>query len=110
MLAWRSLLYGTVLAIIDTGVLGLVKEISKDGVKSLAYMIIPTLAYSLQPWVFLSSLKGETMTIMNLMWDLLSDVLVSLLGIFYFGEEIGTVRLGGLILGLISLAMLSWKD
>jgi multidrug transporter EmrE-like cation transporter len=110
MFAWRALVYGAVMALIDTGMLGLVKEVSKDGMKSLAYMIIPTVAYSIQPWVFLSSLKGETMTVMNLMWDLLSDVLVSLVGIFYFGEKIGGVRLGGLFLGMISLAMLSWKD
>lgn len=110
MFAWKALLYGTVMALIDTGMLGLVKEVSKDGVKSLAYMIIPTIAYSIQPWVFLSSLKSESMTVMNLMWDLLSDLLVSLVGIFYFGEKIGGMRLGGLILGAISLAMLSWKE
>ena len=110
MLVWRTLLYGTAMALIDTGILGLVKEISKDGAKSLAFMIIPTIAYAIQPWIFLSSLKYETLIVMNLLWDLLSDVLVSLIGIFYFGEKISSVRLIGLILGMVSLALLAYKE
>jgi multidrug transporter EmrE-like cation transporter len=98
------------MALIDTGILGLVKEISKDGAKSLAFMIIPTIAYAIQPWIFLSSLKYETLIVMNLLWDLLSDVLVSLIGIFYFGEKISSVRLIGLILGMVSLALLAYKE
>jgi multidrug transporter EmrE-like cation transporter len=98
------------MSLIDTGMLGLVKEVSKDGAKSLALMIIPTLAYAVQPWVFLSSLKSESMIVMNLVWDLLSDVLVSLMGIFYFGEKIGAIRACGLILGMISLTLLAWKE
>jgi EamA domain-containing membrane protein RarD len=110
MIAWQSLLYGLVMALIDTGMLGLVKEISKNSAKSIALMTIPTMAYAIQPWVFLSGLKNETMTVMNLMWDLLSDVLVSLVGIFYFGEQIGRTKTVGLILGIISLMLMAWKE
>ena len=110
MLAWRTLLYGIAMSFIDAGMLGLVKDISKDGAKSLALMIIPTLAYAIQPWVFLSSLKSESLIVMNLVWDLLSDVLVSLMGIFYFGEKIGVIRASGLILGMISLILLTLKE
>lgn len=110
MLDYTAISYATVMALIDVGMLGLVKEVSKSGIKSLALMIIPTIAYAIQPWVFLSAIKTETMTVMNLTWDLVSDILVSLLGIFYFGEKIGTVRMVGLFLAFISLALLSWKD
>lgn len=110
MLDYTALLYGSVMALIDVGMLGLVKEVSKSSIKYLGLMIIPTVAYAIQPWVFLSALRTETMTVMNLMWDLLSGVLVSLLGIFYFGEKIGTVRMVGLFLAFISLTLLSWKD
>lgn len=110
MLDYTALSYGTVMALIDVGMLGLVKEVSKSSIKYLGLMIIPTVAYAIQPWVFLSALRTETMTVMNLMWDLLSDVLVSLLGIFYFGEKIGPVRMAGLFLAFISLTLLSWKE
>lgn len=110
MLDYTPILYGTVMALIDVGMLGLVKEISKSSIKYLGLMIIPTVAYAIQPWVFLSALRTETMTVMNLTWDLISDVLVSLLGIFYFGEKIGTVRMVGLFLAFISLMLMSWKE
>ena len=72
-------------------------------------MIIPTLGYALQPWIFLSALKGETMTVMNLIHDLTSDVLVSLVGLLYFGEKLGRIRSIGLLLGVISLCLLAYK-
>ena len=110
MFKWTTLLYGLVMALIDVGTLGIVKGVSKGGIKSLMFMTIPTLVYSIQPWVFLSAIKNESMTVMNLTWDLISDVLVSIVGIFYFGEKIGFVRTCGLLLGLVSLALLSWKE
>ena len=109
MIVWRTILYGLIMAGIDAGMLGLIKEISKDGVKMLSLMVIPTLVYAIQPWIFLSALKTETMTVMNLYWDLSSDVLVSLLGIFYFKEKLGLVRSIGLGFGILSLSLLSYK-
>ncbi len=103
-------MYGAVMALIDVGMLGLVKEVSKSSIKYLGLMIIPTMAYAIQPWVFLSAMRTESMTVMNLMWDLLSGVLVSLVGFFYFGEKIGTVRMAGLALAFISLILMSWKE
>lgn len=103
-------MYGAVMAFIDVGMLGLVKEVSKSSIKYLGLMIIPTMAYAIQPWVFLSAMRTESMTVMNLMWDLLSDLLVSLVGIFYFGEKIGRVRMAGLVLAFISLMLMSWKE
>jgi hypothetical protein len=109
MIAWRTLLYGLLMGGIDTGMLSLIKIISIDGVKSLKYMIIPMLAYALQPWIFISALKSETMTVMNLTHDLTSDVLVSMVGLLYFGEKLGRVRSIGLLLGFISLCLLAYK-
>lgn len=109
MIAWRTLFYGLLMGGIDTGMWGLVKTISLDNLKSLKWMIIPTLGYALQPWIFLSALKGETMTVMNLIHDLTSDVLVSLVGLLYFGEKLGRIRSIGLLLGVISLCLLAYK-
>jgi multidrug transporter EmrE-like cation transporter len=94
---------------IDASMLGLIKGISQDGVRMVSFMIVPTIVYAIQPWIFLSALKTETMTVMNLYWDLSSDVLVSLLGILYFKEKLGLVRSIGLALGVLSLSMLSYK-
>jgi multidrug transporter EmrE-like cation transporter len=110
MFDYTAILYATVMSLNDVGMLGLIKEVSKSSAKYAGLMIIPTLAYAVQPWVFLSAMKTETMTIMNISWDLLSVVLVSLVGIFYFGEKIGRVQMVGLVLAFISLTLLSWKE
>lgn len=107
MFAWVSLAYAFFMAFIDTSMLGLVKDISKN--KSLLRMMIPTFVYAFQPWIFLSAMSFESLTIMNLMWDLMSDVLVSLIGIFYFKEILTPVQMCGLGLGFISLLMMSYK-
>jgi len=107
MIAWTSLLYALAMASIDTTMLGTIKQISKSG--SLLKMILPTIVYAFQPWIFLSAMKFESLTVMNLMWDLISDLLVSLLGIFYFKEVLNPIQLGGLCLGFVSLCMLAYK-
>ena len=110
MIAWRSVLYASVMALIDSGMLSIIKKISMNTGTGLIYMIIPTLVYACQPWLFLSAIKTETMTVMNLLWDLISDILVSIIGIIYFKEFMGPIRMTGLFLGIISLILLSWKE
>jgi multidrug transporter EmrE-like cation transporter len=102
-----SLLYALVMASIDTGMLGLVKDIHNNG--SLFLMVVPTVVYALQPWIFLSAMKFESLTVMNLLWDLVSNVLVTLIGIFYFKELLSPLQMCGLVLGFISFLMLSYK-
>jgi drug/metabolite transporter (DMT)-like permease len=73
-------------------------------------MIIPTLSYAITPWIFLHALKFESMVVMNLMWDLLSDVLVTLSGFFYFQEKVGPYKTIGVVLSLIALTLMSIED
>lgn len=109
MIAWRTIMYGLLMAGIDAGMLSIIKDVSLDGLKLLPLMAIPTAIYAIQPWIFLSAMKSESMTVMNLFWDLTSDVLVSAIGIFYFREKIGLVRSIGLVLGVMSLSLLAYK-
>ena len=107
MFAWKSLLYALAMASIDATMLGVIKHISISG--SLLKMIVPSIVYAVQPWIFLSAMKFESLTVMNLIWDLISDLLVSLLGIFYFKETLNPIQMGGLCLGFVSLCMLAYK-
>ena len=109
MIAWRTILYGLVMATIDVGTLGIIKYVSLDGIVRHTLMAIPTMVYALQPWIFLSAMKSETMTVMNFFWDLSSGILVALLGVFYFKEKLGMVRSMGVLLGVLSLSLLAYK-
>ena len=102
------LLFGSMMALIDVGMLGIIKQISIN--KKIRWMILPTLVYAIQPWIFLSSLTFESMVVMNLMWDLISDLLVTLSGVLIFKEVIGKYKIAGICLSFISIILLSMND
>jgi multidrug transporter EmrE-like cation transporter len=52
-------------------------------------------------------LKGETLTVMNLVWDLTSDILVTITGTVMFGEKISFRKWMGVGLAFVSLLLLS---
>jgi multidrug transporter EmrE-like cation transporter len=107
---WAPLAFGTIMASIDVVMLGIIKSVSLNQSKLLRWMIIPTIAYAIQPWIFLQSLKFESLIVMNLMWDLISDILVTLVGVFYFKEQVGPYKTIGVVLSLISMTFMSITD
>jgi multidrug transporter EmrE-like cation transporter len=107
---WIPLLFGLLMATIDVFMLSLIKSISIDGTRMIRWMVLPTIIYALQPWIFLNSLKFESLVVMNLMWDVLSGVLVTLVGIIYFGEKVGFYKRIGVVLSLISVFLLATAD
>lgn len=107
---WIPLGFGLLMAGIDVLTFGLIKMISLDGARMIRWMIVPTLFYAIQPWLFLQSLKFETLVITNLMWDVLSDVFVTLMGVIYFEEKIGFYKRIGVVLSLFSVFLLATSD
>ena len=98
------------MATIDVFMLGLIKSVSLERIKLFGWMIIPTVVYAIQPWIFLESLKYESLIVMNLMWDLLSALFVALLGFFYFKERIGPYKQLGVALSFLSIFLLASAD
>jgi drug/metabolite transporter (DMT)-like permease len=109
-LEYTPLLYGLLMAGIDVFMLGTIKTVSSAPTKLIRWMAIPTLIYALQPWIFLSSLKYESLIVMNLMWDLISDILVTFVGLVYFREKLGPYKTLGVILSFVSITLLSLQD
>jgi len=106
---WVPLTFAAFMATVDTFMLSGIKVIGTKA-KYLKWMIVPTIVYAIQPWIFLSSLKFETMTVMNLTWDLMSDILVTAVGLFYFGEKLGPVKTLGVCTALLSIGLLAYDD
>ena len=97
---------GFIMAAIDVLVLSAMK------MKSLGKFngwVLPAavIVYSLQPLLFYESLQYDTMTVMNLVWDLTSDVLVTLTGLLIFKEYLTPRRMAGVALSLVSLFLLA---
>ena len=102
----QPIVYGTYMATVDVFMLSLLKAISL-GWLSKTMIFLPTLIYAMQPWVFLASLKYESMTVMNLLWDVMSDLLVTFTGIYFFKETISTTKMMGIGFGLIAVFLLT---
>lgn len=102
-----ALRHGLSMAALDVTALPIVKYVSM-GLDPM-WMIIPMCLYAYAPIVLLKSLKHETLTVMNLLWDVMSDVLVTCVGLFYFGEKISWTKLCGVILSIISIGLLTYE-
>ena len=109
-LDWIPITFGFVMASLDVFMLGIIKTVSKDQAKFLRWMILPTIMYAIQPWIFLGSLQFESMIVMNLMWDLLSDILVTMSGFLFFKENIGPFKKVGVIFSILALFLMSIGD
>ena len=106
-LEWIPVTFGLVMASFDVLMLGIIKMVSKDQVKLLRWMILPTIMYAIQPWIFLGSLQFESMIVMNLMWDLMSDILVTMSGFLFFKESIGPFKKVGVIFSILAMFLMS---
>jgi drug/metabolite transporter (DMT)-like permease len=88
----------------------MVKQISLEKHRILRWMVIPTLIYAIHPWIFLKSLEFESLIVMNLLVDLASDFLVTLVGFLYFRESIGPFKTIGVILSFVAMIFMSLND
>jgi len=73
-------------------------------------MPIAALIYAIQPFIFLQSLKFESMTVMNILWNLTSDIIVTFVGIFILGEQIGFRKALGIVFSFIAIYLFTFED
>lgn len=109
ILKLKPLVYGTYMATVDVFMLSLLKAISLGWI-SKVFLFVPTVIYAMQPWVFLTALKYENMTIMNLLWDVMSDLMVTGTGLFVFKEKITQIQMLGVGFALVAIVLLTCGD
>jgi multidrug transporter EmrE-like cation transporter len=103
------LLYGTYMGVIDTVMLGLIKAIH-IGWFNKSMMIIPTFLYAIQPWLFSAAMQYESMVVMNLIWDVISDLMVTASGLFFFKEKVSGTKMLGVFLAMIAVILMAWPE
>lgn len=109
MLSIIPIIFATLMASVDTWVLSSLKKYTL-GLVSWVYIPIGMLIYGLQPFIFLQSLHYESMTVMNILWDLISDVLVTATGLFYFKERISPIKQVALGCAFIAIVLFGYDD
>lgn len=105
----KPLVYGTYMATVDVFMLGLLKAIHLGWISKM-FLFLPTLIYAMQPWVFLSALKYESLTVMNLLWDVISDLMVTGTGLYFFNETITRTQMIGVGFAIIAVFLLTCGD
>jgi len=66
-------------------------------------MVIPTLAYAVDPWIFLKSLSVEGITVMNVVWDMVSNIFITFVGLVIFKEQITVLKGIGIALSFVAV-------
>jgi multidrug transporter EmrE-like cation transporter len=101
--------FATLMATMDAVVMSWLKNYTLG---QMTWKVIPIamFTYGLQPYIFLQSLKYETMTVMNIMWDLISDLIVTATGLLYFKEKLTPVKQAALGLAFVSILMFACDD
>ena len=104
------IIFGTVMAILDLVMMGSVKMIH-NGTLSVGIGIpISVGIYALEPLLFLKAMNYEGMAVMNLIWNLMSDVLVTLQALLVFGETIKGIRWVAVGMAVVSLSIFAYTD
>lgn len=108
--SFTPILFGVAMSTLDIIMMTLAKLSSKGRIPYETGLLLATGFYALEPFIFFRSLRYESMTVMNLIWDLTSDVMVTLFGVFYFKESIKGLRWLAVLFAIFSLGLFAYTD
>jgi len=102
--------FGVVMATIDVVMMGAVKMVHQGTLSNEFGVPFALFFYAMEPLIFLKAMNYEGMAVTNLIWNLASDVVVTLQGIFMFGESIAGMRWVAVGMALVSLTIFAYTD
>jgi drug/metabolite transporter (DMT)-like permease len=104
MFRLMPIVFAVAMASIDAIVLPIIKYVN-SGEYPLHLLILPVIIYAFQPILFYMSLNYSTLTSMNILWDLMSDVIVTIIGLLYLKEKLHYTSKWGLIFAFIAIIL-----
>jgi hypothetical protein len=102
--------FGILMAVVDIFMMSSVKMIHQGTMPSWWGVPLSVGIYALEPLIFLKAMNYEGMVVTNLIWNLMSNIIVTLQGIIVFGESIKGLRWLGICMSLVSLCLLAYTD
>ena len=104
------IIFGTLMAFVDIFMMSAVKMMSIGTLSREVGIPLSMGLYALEPLIFLKAMNYDGMVVTNLVWNLMSDVIVTLQGIFIFGESIKGLRWVCVLMSLFSLGLMAYTD
>jgi len=102
--------FGIVMALIDINMMGTLKFVDQGKLAYAVGLPFAILLYAFQPYVFLKAMSHSNMLTTNLIWNLASNIMVTLLGVFFFKEKIKGLKWLAICLSLFSLGIFAYSD
>ena len=101
--------FAFLMTLVDIFMMGSVKLITLGKLPSW-FFGLSMLSYGLQPMIFIQGTRSGGMALSNLIWNLMSNIVITGLGVFYFGEKMHGVKWVGVGMGLFAMILLSMDD
>ena len=98
------------MAILDIFMMSTTKMVSSGRISTSVGIPLSISLYAMEPLIFLKAMKYEGMVVTNLVWNLMSNVIVTLQGVLVFGESIKGLRWLGICMSLLSLGLLAYTN
>ncbi len=102
--------FGVAMALIDIVMMSVVKMTSIGSFSTMVGLPLSMMLYALEPIVFLKAMTYEGMVVTNLVWNLASDVIVTLQGVLVFGESVKGLRWIAICMSLFALGLFAYTD
>jgi multidrug transporter EmrE-like cation transporter len=104
------IMFGTCMAIVDIFMMSTTKMTSIGIISTSVGIPLSIGFYAMQPLIFLKAMKYEGMVVTNLVWNLMSNMIVTLQGVLVFGESIKGLRWLGICMSLLSLGLMAYTN
>jgi len=102
--------FGTLMAFLDLVMMGSVKMIHGGTLSASIGIPLAVGIYAFEPLLFLKAMNYEGMAVMNLIWNLMSDILVTLQALLIFGETIKGIRWVAVGMAIVSLSIFAYTE
>jgi multidrug transporter EmrE-like cation transporter len=104
------IVFGTIMALIDIVMMSTVKMTSTGQLTTAVGLPLSMGLYALEPIVFLKAMSYQGMVVTNLVWNMMSNIIVTLQGVFIFGESIKGLRWVGIGMSIVALSIFAYTN
>ena len=97
-----SIFFGLMLATNDIINMGITKKITLNEF-NFNWLYLVFVLYGFQMVIFYYGLQVTSMSVLNLTWNLISNIVITIIGIYYFKENISHLERWGILFALFAL-------
>ena len=103
----QVIIFGIIMSIIDVSVFSILSMIKKNILPKTYLIPLLFILYGCQPLIFYYGLTYTNMSVLNLSWNLLSNIIVTTVGILYIGNVLSLTQCIGIGVGIVALYLMN---